>query len=908
MNKELDSISDAEDWLLRGKFEPQRSLVPDLSRGRLIQQLEKSRRGALTLLATPAGYGKSTLLAQWLDHMTSTSCSASWLTVDGNDCEPLPFLSHLIMSISYSGTDLGVLEKLAEQGLIELSRESAISALAAALGRNGQPLVIVIDDYHRIAGESLDRVIEALLAVLPDHVHLAVASRNKPDFRYSALKLDGRVQEFGVDDLRFTATECSELFVDHGGTEIVDVLMQRTEGWAVALQLARSLVLDTRSLDGLIEGVSGRASDIGDYFTQQIFRDMSAEIRSVLLQTAILERFNADLANAVCSRSDCLGVLEELKRRHSLIISTGREPVWYRYHHLLQEFLIGELNRREPEHVSVYHRRAAIWYREHALFADAVRHYCAADDIDAAASVVEDAGGWELIMFGGIPLFRRFGQHFPRNALDRFPRVAIADVYRLMKDGHMLEAHQQFAKLRELNAHLLADTTNATAPLRRDFCLVELLLKVYEDKLVSPSGLEEIGVTEAALSPSDSTGRAVLNAAAAVVTLGLGDFIGAHEHALLTARHMREVNCVLGINYALIHQGQANLNSGHLREALATLTDAIEMAEDNFGADSGLKAIAEVVWDSAKYVRDESGLSEDNFLASLSHMEHYDGWTEVYIVAYTTAAARAYASGGIERTHSMLSRGFDTAENRGLPRLSAYLSALEYFYLVRTGSYDEAQQLTRHPKYIASMQNETRHWRTDHLMGAAEILLRLQDGDMAAASERALRLVETAKSIGSQIHLLQASLLVAAAHDGNLNTVYEQLRPALKMGALEGIRSPVTELGAKVHAVLQSIYQSRRDLQVGSLVRRYLEERLEKFRTDSSTWNSEVEPSPLSPRETEVLEELVLGLSNKEIARSLDMTENTVKFHLKNIFSKLGVDKRMRAVAVAHERGLVGRG
>ena len=795
MDKELDSISDAEDWLLRGKFEPQRSLVPDLSRGRLIEQLEKSRRGALTLLVTPAGYGKSTLLAQWLEHMATASCSASWLTVDSNDCEPLPFLSHLILSISYAGTDLGVLEKLAEQGLIELSRESAISALAAALDRNGQPLVIVVDDYHRIACESLDGVMEALLAVLPDHVHLAVASRNKPDFRYSALKLDGRVQEFGIDDLRFTTSECTELFFDHGSEEIVEVLMQRTEGWAVALQLARFLVLDARPLDALIEGVSGRASDIGDYFTQQIFRDMPSDIRSVLLQTAILERFNADLANAVCDRSDCLGVLEELKRRHSLIISTGREPVWYRYHHLLQEFLIGELNRREPEHVSVYHRRAAAWYRDRALYADAVRHYCAADDPDAAASVVEDAGGWELIMFGGIPLFRRFGQHFPRNELDRYPRVAIADVYRLMKDGHMLEAHQQFAKLKELNAHLLADTTNATAPLRRDVCLVELLMKAYEDKLVSASGLEEICATEAVLSSSDSTGRAIVHAAAAVVALGLGDFVGAHEHALLTTRHMREVNCVLGINYALIHQGQANLNSGHLREALATLTDAIEMAEDNFGADSGLKAIAEVVWDSAKYLKDESGLSEESFLASLSHMEHYDGWTEVYIVAYATATARAFASGGLEHAHSMLNRGFDTAENRGLPRLSAYLSALEYFYLVRAGSYDEAQQLTRNPKYIAFTHHETQHWRTDHLMGMAETLLYLQDGDRAAALERASQLVEVAESIGCQVHLLQAGLLAMAADGGSLASAYEQLAPGVEDGGSGRYSEPGDRVG-----------------------------------------------------------------------------------------------------------------
>ena len=171
---EKDDTETVEQWLLQGKFEPQSSLVRQVRRGDLLQRLDSSLAGALTLIVTPAGYGKSTLLSQWSENLKNSGHLVSWLTTDEGDRDPHQFLSHLILSLSYSGVAVGMLEKLASQGLVEVPVDAAIKSLVGALQDERNPLVVIIDDYHRAVGPATDQVMEVLLGILPDLVHIAV--------------------------------------------------------------------------------------------------------------------------------------------------------------------------------------------------------------------------------------------------------------------------------------------------------------------------------------------------------------------------------------------------------------------------------------------------------------------------------------------------------------------------------------------------------------------------------------------------------------------------------------------------------------------------------------------------------------------------------------------------------------
>ena len=407
-----ERLDDFESWLLQGKFEPQFSLVSQVRRSALLRRLDASLAGVLTLVVTPAGYGKSTLLSQWADALKQKGQQVAWLATDEVDREPSQLLSHLILSLGFSGVDMGSLEKLAHQGLVEVSPEAAVRAVVAVVKQHRGPLTLILDDYHRAGSPATERVLEDLLELLPEHAHIAIATRYKPAFRYSGLKISGLVQELSADDLRFSTEEAREILPTSGSEQDIATLMERTEGWAMALQMARSLLRDEASLGDVVRRLSGSTGDIADYFAQQVYQDLPDDIRRVLRRTSIVERFNAELANCLSERIDCLDLLERLKQQHSLIISAGRERVWYRYHHLFAEFLRNVLERSEPGALYALHMRAAEWYEQHDLPVQAVAHACLAGHLEYAARIIEDAGGWELILFGGISRFRQLIAHF----------------------------------------------------------------------------------------------------------------------------------------------------------------------------------------------------------------------------------------------------------------------------------------------------------------------------------------------------------------------------------------------------------------------------------------------------------------------------------------------------------------
>ena len=903
-----DRLDDFESWLLQGKFEPQFSLVSQVRRSGLLQRLDASLAGVLTLVVTPAGYGKSTLLSQWVEALKGAGQRVSWLATDEIDREPNQLLSHVILSLSFSGVDMGALEKLAHQGLVDVSPDAAVRAVVAALKQHPGRLTIVLDDYHRAGSPSTDQAIEGLLELLPEHAHIAVSTRSKPGFRYSALKFSGLVQEFSVDDLRFSTREAREILATTGSDRDIATLMQRTEGWAMALQLARSLLRDEASLADVVRRLSGSTGDIADYFAQQVYQDLPDDIRRVLRRTSIAERFNADLANCLSERIDCLDLLERLKQQHSLIISAGRERVWYRYHHLFAEFLRNVLERTEPDALYSLHLQAAQWYEQHELPVQAVEHACLAGNLEYAARIIEDAGGWELILFGGISRFRQLIAHFPLSELGRFPRLQISRVYQLIKDGEIAQAHQVFESLKETNSHLLSDRTNATAPLRRDAMLMGILLEAYEDRLSDRKSIEKILATEQNLTRSDSTGRSLIYAIAAVGALAVGSFEEALEYAKTSQRYMREVNCVLGLNYALLHEGQASLFLGRLKEAIATLDEAHDMAEDNFGADSGLKAVAGIIRAAAHYLRDEH--DAEQLGNALAYAEDYDGWFDVYAAGYGTAASHAYSRKGLPAASAVLAAGRQTAEHRSLERLSELLDAYEYLFLARAGELKRARRLF-HQKDLTIRARpgaeSSPDWRRDHLIGVADGLMALAARNYDTGLKVTERIAGLAAASGNRWSMLDSQVLRALMLEacGRDDEAFSGLVTATEFAVAQGAYRPLLDFGKPLERLFARLNRHRRDLQLGSLTHRFVSVCLTRFKEGAIDAASNTSAGLLSPREREVLEQLASGLSNKGIARALDMTENTVKFHLKNIFTKLDVNKRILAVAAGRNLRLI---
>ena len=910
MGENSENLFGDRDWLIFGKFESQHSLISQVTRPALLEKLNQSSKGVLTLIVTPAGYGKSTLLSQWSKTLTGLGCIAAWLTLDESDRVPHQFCSHIVLSLSYSGAEMGALEKLAEQEFVDVPIDAVIRTFSAALAKQTKPVVIIIEDYHRVSDGYIDTVVEKMLVLSTESTHFVVSSREKPGFNFSGLKVNGLVQEFDINDLRFSIEDTYRLFPDSCTKTDLKALTQRTEGWAVALQLARSILDDETSLANVIENLSGVTDDLAEYLNQQIYGGLSDDIKQVLRQTSILDRFNVSLANAVCKRVDCLDILDRLKRRHSLIVSTQRETSWYRYHYLLLEFLNNELERVKPELIPTLHIRAATWYENNNFPALAVKHACLAGNLAQAARIVEDAGGWELILFGGIPSFRRLIDSFSITDFSEFPRIEIARIYYLVKNGEILQARHFLNQLVETNHRLLTQDTETSSLLSRDAALVGALLDVYEDKITSRAGLEDIAGISVDLAHSDAAGHSIISACSAVSALAIGSFKEALTYATHCSRYMREISCMQGLSYALIHQGRASLYLGQFREATAIFRDALEMIEENFGAESNLKAIAEILTASGEYIMDRETFDQERLSEALTQMEHYDGWFDIYAAGYGTVASIAYRRTGLLAAKEILQRGRRMAEIRNLPRLTEFLDACEYLFLVRSGELEQARTFARLKKiaFDADDANSVNWWR-NHLVGMAEGLMALAVYDHKHALDVAGSLTDIARGGNNLWHEMEAALLSALALQVSRqdNRAFESLLNTLNSAAEEGIYRILLDFGKPLEVLLSRFYRRRRrDWQLSSFTSNFVKDCILRFyKTPYRLRKEQLEALLLSPREREILQELALGFSNKDIARMLDMTENTVKFHLKNIFKKLEVDNRIRAVSAGQEIGLI---
>ena len=909
-NSESENLFGDRDWLIFGKFESQHSLISQVSRPALLEKLDRSAQGVLTLVVTPAGYGKSTLLSQWYKTLACSERIVAWLTLDESDRVAHQFCSHIVLSLCYSGAEMGSLEKLAEQEFVDVPIDAVIRILSATLARQSKPVVIIMEDYHRVGDGHVDTTVEKILDLTTGSTHFVVSSREKPGFNFSSLKVNGLVQELDSNDLRFSIEDTYRLFPDDCKKSELKILARKTEGWAVALQLARSILDDETSLGNVIHNLSGVTDDLAEYLNQQIYGGLSDEIKQVLRQTSIFDRFNVSLANAVCKRIDCLDILDRLKRRHSLIVSTQRGTSWYRYHHLLQEFLDNELERVEPELIPTLHSRAADWYEKNSFPALAVKHACLAGNLAQAVRIVEDAGGWELILFGGIPPFRRLIDSFSITDFSEFPRVEMARIYYLIKSGEILHARLYLERLLESGYSPGVDNGEADLELRRDVVLIGALLDVYEDKVTSRDGLEEVVGISVRLTHSDAAGHSIVSACSAVSALNIGSFKEALEYATQCCRHMREISCMQGLSYALIHQGRASLYLGHFREAGAIFGEALEMIEENFGAESNLKAVAEILTASADYTTDRETYDQERLTEALIQMEHYDGWFDIYAAGYGTVSSIAYRRTGLAAACDILQRGRRMAEKRYLPRLADFIDACEYLYLARSGEWQEARTLAKLKKigFRPGTTNPVNWWR-DHLVGTAEGLLALGACRNKEALRRAGSLIDLARSGNNLWFEMEASLLrsLALLAGRQDERAFASMTDTLDIAAKEGTYRVLLDFGKPLEELLSRFYRlHRRNLQLSSFTGSFVKNCLARFsRTPYQLKKKPSEPPLLSPRELEILQELALGFSNKDIARMLDMTENTVKFHMKNIFKKLDVDNRVRAVSTGRELGLI---
>ena len=824
---------------------------------------------------------------------------------DPEDADPHRFLCYVIFALTKAGVKVGQLEMFAEQGLTELALEAVLARLLASIETEEERVSLILDDYHRLNAKAIDELMEKLIENAPGNLRVVVCSRQRPSFGVAQLCLSGRGIEIRAEALRFSEDEMRRALDDITDLRALATIRESTEGWPVAVQLARLAYREGDDVDAL--RMTSRGGHIADFFSEQVVRGLPDGLQRFLMRTSILEEFNVELADAVCGGPLARRALEDLRRLSALLVASEEEGDWYRYHHLFREFLRNLLLERESEHAPRLHARASRWFEADGDTFRAVHHAVLAGDVACAAELIEAAGGWELILFGGIGYLRNLLNLIPSSHIGAHPRLGVALSYLRIKQGDIAAARREFD-------HAVAQHRSgilAGSKFERDVTNIGAMLAAYEDDESAAEHWSSRDLTQKlANGEPDRVTNGMLACQRVVHRINRGDFDAARGTLREAMRHMRQGGSVLGLNYCYIHGAVINLHQCNFRQALADAHESSVMAEDNFGSDSGLKSLSEVVLRSMLFWRNE--LTDDGwslFETAFEHITRYDGWVEVYALCLDTAVERALVLGDVDAARRSIEMVNRLAASRSLDRLTWQTDTMSLAVAVDQGDHTDQEILaarvrSRHPK--GEWRRRRTLWR-NHVHACLALASHFRERDPEESTALLADAKECCRSLGANFLLARTLCAEAALLDlsGQRPAAAEALRQAVSVSAPQGI--PMVIVRPRSIFALLKFVRNRWRVELGdTATRRFVGEALSvmlrNVRMESAGGAAAVS---LSPREMDVLLELERGASNKLIARALDMTEHTVKFHLKNVYKKLCVNRRTEALKVARDSGLI---
>src|SRR5438105_163431 len=361
-----------------------------VSRPRLIERLNEGLHRKLTLIAAPAGFGKTTLASAWV---VGCNRQVAWLSLDEGDSDPTRFLTYLVAALRTIAPTLGEGVLGALQSPQPPPPEAMLTALLNDLTTIRDQFVLVLDDYHVLDAKAVDHALSYLVEHLPPQMHLVIVTREDPQLPLARLRARGQMTELRAADLRFTPSEAAAFLTRVMGLSLsaadVAALEDRTEGWIAGLQLAALSLQGHQAVTGFIRAFAGYHRYILDYLVDEVLQRQPEDVRSFLLQTSILDRLHGPLCNAVTGQEEGSARLASLERGNFFVVPLDEQRHWYRYHHLFADVLSAHLLAEQPEQVPMLHRRASEWYEQNGSTADAVRHALAAEDFERAADLVE---------------------------------------------------------------------------------------------------------------------------------------------------------------------------------------------------------------------------------------------------------------------------------------------------------------------------------------------------------------------------------------------------------------------------------------------------------------------------------------------------------------------------------------
>lgn len=893
---------------------PRPKIVP---RPRLIDQLNKGLHSKITLISAPAGYGKTTLVSEWV---AGCGRPAAWLSLDEGDSDSTRFMAYLIKAIQTIAPNIGEAVLLILQSPQPPPAEAILANLLNEITTNMDDFIFVLDDYHMLDSKAIDNALTFLVENQPPQMHLVITTREDPNLPLARLRVRGQLTELRAADLRFNPSEAAEFLNQemdlHLSVEEVAILESRTEGWIASLQLAALSMQGHQDVSEFIQAFAGDHRYIVDYLVEEVLQQQSESVQNFLLRTSILNRMCGSLCDAVLLNTSASGqkTLEYIEHNNLFIIPLDNERRWYRYHHLFGSLLRQRLGQsKTPEEIAQIHIRASEWFEKNGDRDQAFHHAIIARDFSRAAELAETT--WQT-MYDSFQSATWLGwaKQLPEDLILSRPVLCTQIAWGFMNahevdasesrlqdaeqclagssDGMVIVDKEQFRFLRARIAFARA----YNAQTRRDF----LSAKRYAELALK-------------LIPEENQHlRAETTAILGAIYLINGDLDSAcRSMSDWIESSMKAGNFFSAIAYAMAEKADILTAQGYLREALSTYRQSLVLASEHKSVAQKVLAhhylgMAMLYYEMGD---DESADQHLHKSVELGNLHMSVDWSYRRCVAQ---AQLKESAGDLETAIDLL----DESKRFYIKTLIPHTRPIE---AMKARIYIKQGRLFKAEEWVSeqglSTDDDLSYLREFEHITLAKILLARYKTNNTDSSlheaigllERLLKAAQDGRRMRSEIEIL---ILQALAHQaqGDTSSALISLQQALTLAEPEGYIRIFIDEGAPMMQLL-------RETATRKIMPDYTVKLLTALEVEDRSTDEEMPPSaspasssliePLSQRELEVLRLFKTELSGPEIANQLMIALSTVRTHTKSIFSKLNVKERRAAVKRAIELGLI---
>lgn len=834
-----------------------------ITRPHLFQHLEKGIDTKLTLVTAPAGYGKSTLLSEWAKTL---NVDIAWLSLDGNDNNPIRFWKHTIESLKQNSS---LFAKQSARHLGDEEQDStgmlSVIKLINQLNRLPEKIVLIWDDFHCVTDELLLEGVAYFLEHLPKALHICIASRRQPPLSFSRMRVNGTLNELNVESLRFNLeesttflTNCTDLVFREDECTIIH---KQTEGWIAGMRLvalSRSHV--TKDSPKIInEEMTGKQQDISDYFFEEVMMKLSAEMQQFLLKTSILNRMSLELVNEVTHLPESYHLLQQLEQENLFLISLDNNRTWYRYHHLFQGFLQKKLSEMMPDMLQVLHKRAGSWFEENAYLNEAMEHYLAGRQFTKAIQLLEKIA--PAMVHSEIGSLRRWFEMIPDSMLAKHPRLLMNDIFSLFMLG---EVEMGQAKL--------------------EYVLEGL-----------PTSIVELDIYRSGFEMLQVIGALFANNFELFVQLS-EDYVKMYPE---------------GDNFiSLGTEGDLQFPKWSFLEMVGNLQEREQLLHRLLACWSRTKhyyLIGSLCIGYGELMYEWNRLDEaEKYLQRARQL----GETHQNMIAITLSSLLlskvCAAEGQRERADEILQVLHAELNKDHFPKIYQFVQVYQTHLLLLRG--EEADAIQRWADYDLQITDKIPNTMLFEYNIFASLLVKR--GRKEDAHRLIIRLTQVAHRSERQSDYitLLAKQSIFLADKGENTKSLDILEEALSLAETNGYKRTLIDLGKPLMHILQ-VYlearqkQHRRQIHMVDLA--YVKDLL-RFKdishgTKVNTARAIVGNIYLTEKELLVLHLLTTSLANKQIADELNVSISTAKTHIKNIYSKLKVSSRLEAIERAKQ-------